>query len=81
MAPKLQAVESRVLARLLEELFVSTAFDYGTGVQHDYPVGPANGAEPMGDDKSGAIFGEPLQRLEQSHLGLSVQRTGRFVEN
>src|SRR5436309_2565874 len=54
--------------------------DYRACVDDDDSVLSANGAWPVGDDKGGAVFGQALESLEQSHLGLSIEGTRRFVE-
>ena len=50
-------------------------------VQHQDLVGVAHGADALGDDKAGAPFHQPVERLLDLVLGDGVDAAGRVVQD
>ena len=74
--------ESRlaVVARLLQQVGGGARLDQLSPIQHQHPIGPAEGAEAMGDDERGPPFHRPVERFENLLLGLGVDRGGGVIE-
>jgi hypothetical protein len=50
-------------------------------VQNHQPVGPAHGAEPVGDDQGGPAHQKAFQSILHQSLALGIETAGGFIEN
>ena len=60
---------------------MTALLDNTPGLHHANQVGPANGAQPVGNDDSRAANEQPLQRLLDQRLGHRVHAGGRFIQD
>ena len=76
-----QRVESEIQPLLRHQLIVVALLDGMPVLQHDDPVGAADGGQTVRDNDAGAALKELRQRLLDQHLGIAVDRGGRLVEH
>ena len=74
-------VEAGIEAVFIHELVVVALFDQLAILQHDDPVGAADGGEAVGDDEAGAAFEQGFQRLLNLTFGVRVDVGGGLVED
>ncbi|BAC18002.1 putative ABC transporter ATP binding protein [Corynebacterium efficiens YS-314] len=63
-----------------QKFIVGTILDDTSPVNHDDPVGPASGGEPVRDDHARAVPGDPVGGVEDDRLGGGVEGGGGLVE-
>ena len=78
---KLAVVEVRVEAAFGQQLVVGALLDDVAVLEHQDQVGVLDGGQTVGDDKAGAVFGEPVHGLLCNELGPGIHRGGSFVQN
>src|SRR5262252_611844 len=64
-----------------EQALMGAALDDRALVEHDDLVGRDDGGQPMRDYQRGAIARDPVQRVLDLLLGVTVERRGCFVEH
>jgi hypothetical protein len=70
-----------VEAAPVEQLLMIALLDDLAVVDDQHPVGVADGAQAVGDDKAGAAFHQAQQRLLDAGLGAGVDAAGGLVQD
>ena len=78
---ELAHVDPIVEALLLDELFVGPPFDDLAVVDDQDHIGPADGAEPVGDDEAGPPPHEPPEGLLNLYLCARVDAARGLVQD
>ncbi len=60
---------------------MAALLDDAPGLDHADQIGPANGAEAVGDDNGGAAYQQPLQGFLDQRLGHGIYTGGGLVQN
>ena len=65
----------------LHQFFMPALLDDVAIFQHQNPAGVGDGAEPVGDHKTGAALHQSLHAALDQPLGFGVEIAGGFIEN
>ena len=80
-AARLSAPQRCVVPVELEQSVVRALFYDMAMVEHDQPIHPGNGGEPMRDGDHGLAGHEGVEALLDGGLDFTVERGGGFVEH
>ena len=65
----------------IQQLLVCAFFDDFAIVDDQHLVGIADGAQAVGNDKTGAAFHQAQQRFLDARLGAGIDTAGGFIQN